>query len=138
MTNASGPATSRQLWALFCATKEDHRDKGLSKQEASDILNDHNKRTGYSAGKCSAKAESKPDAVRTAEQARHGAVIYLRREEKAFDRGYVIGFSATYAILYRQGCDLLQHAVDAGEIEPNGWELFRNFEGISTVEELGK
>lgn len=32
------PATSRQLWALFCATKVDHRNAGLSKQQASEMI----------------------------------------------------------------------------------------------------
>lgn len=38
MQNPSDPATRRQLWALFCATKTDFRGKGLTKQEASDKL----------------------------------------------------------------------------------------------------
>ncbi len=38
MNNPNAPATKRQLWALFCITKEDHRDKGLTKSEASDLI----------------------------------------------------------------------------------------------------
>jgi len=33
-----GPATKRQLWALFCATKKDYRNSNLTKKEASDLL----------------------------------------------------------------------------------------------------
>lgn len=32
------PATKKQLWALFCMTKEDHRDKGLTISEASKMI----------------------------------------------------------------------------------------------------
>lgn len=32
------PATNKQLWALFCATKEDHRNKGLTLEQASELL----------------------------------------------------------------------------------------------------
>jgi hypothetical protein len=32
------PASKKQLWALFCATKEDHRNQGLTYDEASEIL----------------------------------------------------------------------------------------------------
>lgn len=38
MNNPDGPATKRQLWALFCITKEDWRGKGLTKAEASDLI----------------------------------------------------------------------------------------------------
>lgn len=34
------PATPKQLYALFLATGEDHRNKGLTKQQASDLLKD--------------------------------------------------------------------------------------------------
>ena len=32
------PATKRQLWALFCITKNDYRNKNLSKDEASKLI----------------------------------------------------------------------------------------------------
>lgn len=32
------PASSRQLWALFCATKIDHRNMGLTKEQAHERL----------------------------------------------------------------------------------------------------
>lgn len=51
MTNTFEPATPRQTWALFCFTKEDHRNKGLSKQEASELierLSKENRKDGYS------------------------------------------------------------------------------------------
>lgn len=38
------PATKKQLWALFCATKEDYRNRGLTMQEACDILQSVNKK----------------------------------------------------------------------------------------------
>lgn len=37
-TMLEGEATKKQLWALFCITKKDHRDMGLSRQEAYDML----------------------------------------------------------------------------------------------------
>lgn len=37
-TDLEGEATKKQLWALFCITKKDHRDMGLSRQEAYDML----------------------------------------------------------------------------------------------------
>ena len=36
--NPSAPATSKQTWYLFCLTKEDHREKRLTRQEASDLI----------------------------------------------------------------------------------------------------
>lgn len=38
MQNPNGPATRRQTWAIFCATKKDVRNAGLTKQQASDII----------------------------------------------------------------------------------------------------
>lgn len=38
INNPDDPATSRQLWALFCMTKKDYRGKGLTKQQASDLI----------------------------------------------------------------------------------------------------
>ena len=38
MNNPNAPATRRQLWALFCITKEDWRERGLTKAEASDLI----------------------------------------------------------------------------------------------------
>jgi hypothetical protein len=38
MNNPNAPATKRQTWALFCITKEDYRNKGLTKAEASDLI----------------------------------------------------------------------------------------------------
>lgn len=32
------PATKRQLWALYCATHKDYRNKNLSKEEASEMI----------------------------------------------------------------------------------------------------
>lgn len=49
MENPNSPATPRQLWALFCATKEDHRKKGLTKQEASDVLSTLNGKSGFTS-----------------------------------------------------------------------------------------
>lgn len=36
-------ATKKQLWALFCATKEDFRNRNLTKEEASKLLSELNK-----------------------------------------------------------------------------------------------
>lgn len=36
-------ATSRQLWALYCITKRDHRNMGLTKQQASELISQYNK-----------------------------------------------------------------------------------------------
>ena len=46
------PASKRQLWALFCATKEDYRDKRLTKAEASEMLSKlNNGRTRWTKDK---------------------------------------------------------------------------------------
>lgn len=42
INNPDDPATSRQLWALFCITKKDYRGKGLTKQQASDLIGELN------------------------------------------------------------------------------------------------
>lgn len=42
INNPDDPATSRQLWALFCMTKKDYRGKGLTKQQASDLISELN------------------------------------------------------------------------------------------------
>jgi hypothetical protein len=47
--NPNAPASKRQLWALFCATKKDYRNANLTYQQASDILataNEGRKSTG--------------------------------------------------------------------------------------------
>lgn len=36
--NENEQATKRQLWALFCITKRDHRNDGLSKVQASEMI----------------------------------------------------------------------------------------------------
>lgn len=41
-------ATKRQLWALYCITKVDHRDKGLTMQQASDLIAKYNNKEGKS------------------------------------------------------------------------------------------
>lgn len=46
--NPNGPATKRQTFALFCATKKDYRDANLTYQQASDMLRDLNSKSGYS------------------------------------------------------------------------------------------
>ncbi len=43
----NGPATKRQTFALFCATKKDYRGAGLTYQQASDLLSETNSQTGY-------------------------------------------------------------------------------------------
>ncbi len=48
------PATPRQLWALFCATKKDHRGLGLTMQQACDMLQAANE----------AKSSGKPAALK--------------------------------------------------------------------------
>lgn len=40
--NKNKPATKKQLWALFCATKIDHRDKGLTMGQAHEMLKEAN------------------------------------------------------------------------------------------------
>lgn len=40
--NPDEPATSRQLWALFCITKKDWRKEGLTKGEASAMIQKYN------------------------------------------------------------------------------------------------
>lgn len=38
MNNPNDPATNRQTFALWCLTKQDYRNKGLTKQAASDLI----------------------------------------------------------------------------------------------------
>lgn len=38
MENPNAPATSRQRWALYLITKEDYRDRHITKQEAADLI----------------------------------------------------------------------------------------------------
>lgn len=38
INNPDEPASKKQLWALFCITKQDWRDKGLTKGEASELI----------------------------------------------------------------------------------------------------
>ena len=38
LKSPDAPATRKQLWALFCATKRDHRNDGLTMQAASDLI----------------------------------------------------------------------------------------------------
>ncbi len=38
----SRPATKRQLWALYCITKKDHRDSGLTLDQASKLIAEAN------------------------------------------------------------------------------------------------
>jgi hypothetical protein len=38
MENPNEPATKRQTFALFCMTKRDYRNDGLTKQQASDLI----------------------------------------------------------------------------------------------------
>lgn len=38
INNPDEPATKKQLWALFCITRQDYRNKGLTKGEASELL----------------------------------------------------------------------------------------------------
>lgn len=45
---ASSEATNRQLWALRCATGIDYRGKGLTKQQAAQMIKEANEKSGYS------------------------------------------------------------------------------------------
>lgn len=38
LKNPNSPATPKQCWALFCATKQDFRNNGLTMQQAYDML----------------------------------------------------------------------------------------------------
>jgi len=40
------PATKRQRWALFCLTKEDWREKSITKQEAKELIDAYTKDKG--------------------------------------------------------------------------------------------
>ena len=46
INNPDEPATSKQLWALFCATKKDWRKENLTKGEASELLQKYSKERG--------------------------------------------------------------------------------------------
>lgn len=59
MTNA---ATSRQLWALFCITKHDYRNENLTREEASNLIEELKNR--FPARKD--KKESKQDKLEVA------------------------------------------------------------------------
>lgn len=58
INNPDDPATSRQLWALFCITKKDYRGKGLTKQQASDLIGELN--SGKKIEDVAATKEKKP------------------------------------------------------------------------------
>lgn len=45
---ANEPATNQMTWALKLATGIDYRNKGLTRTEASVILDEANKKNGYS------------------------------------------------------------------------------------------
>ena len=47
MQKPNAPATKRQTWAIFCATKKDVRNAGLTKQEASGIISAGRQSTSY-------------------------------------------------------------------------------------------
>ena len=42
ISNTNRPATKKQLWALFCITKKDHRNMGLTIESASAMLKELN------------------------------------------------------------------------------------------------
>jgi hypothetical protein len=56
----NSPATSRQLWALFCATRKDHRSMGLTYEQASKMLAEANQASGYGGGSGSPNKKRKP------------------------------------------------------------------------------
>ena len=56
INNPDEPASKKQLWALFCITKQDWRDKGLTKGEASELIQ---KYSGNRHDKALATAKSK-------------------------------------------------------------------------------
>jgi hypothetical protein len=68
----SAPATPRQLWALFCATKQDHRNKGLTMGEASDLLGGLNKEKPH---------KSETDWVRVFNQAEQAGTLKMKECE---------------------------------------------------------
>ena len=52
INNPDEPASKKQLWALFCITKQDWRDKGLTKGEASELIQKYSgERPAKSSGK---------------------------------------------------------------------------------------
>lgn len=44
--NLNAPATKRQLWALFCATKKDYRNENLTRAQAAELLSKANENRG--------------------------------------------------------------------------------------------
>lgn len=44
---ANEPASKQQTWALRLATGKDYRNAGLTRKQASDLLNEANQKSGY-------------------------------------------------------------------------------------------
>jgi hypothetical protein len=55
MENPNEPATKRQTFALFCITKKDYRNAGLTKEQASDLIAQLKREKGESHETKSAK-----------------------------------------------------------------------------------
>lgn len=49
--NRDKPATKKQTWALFCLTKKDYRQEGLTMQEASELIDKFSKEKGNGKSK---------------------------------------------------------------------------------------
>jgi len=47
LTENFNPATKRQLWALYLATKQDYRNQNLSYEDAAKLISDANAKSGY-------------------------------------------------------------------------------------------
>lgn len=68
INNPDEPASKKQLWALFCITKQDWRDKGLTKGEASELIQKYsNNSERHQKAVATAVKKSKENAIKRGE-----------------------------------------------------------------------
>lgn len=96
ITNNQKPATRRQLWALFLASKNagekhDYRDDNLTKQEANDLLKQFNEKNGYNKQQSSSRA-TKPTTISTKSK--------QEQLEKQIKNNFIVFFKDNYLDRY--------------------------------------
>lgn len=130
------PATKRQTWALFCATKKDYRNAGLTRAQASALLEEANRaRTAGGKDKDKKAAGTLRERLKEYVVARIGEVAGACGEERKM-RGAVTleggGSAKTYAF-FGGGCGITWFKYDgrsrkAKEIDKAFHDLMPVFE----------
>ena len=90
INNPDEPASKKQLWALFCITKQDWRDKNLTKGEASELIqkysnNNHEKALATAKSKQSLESKIGEDIMTNLKPKLDAAI------KKAFGMKSVVG-----------------------------------------------